>query len=99
MSEFTNLQTYRRYSTFEELLTPQHVIYTFILLFFFSCVLPVIIACPDETLTFFPFYLPLSSLPPRYNVSQVDLVSDVTCARTCVYAYVYLCMCRVYFHV
>lgn len=36
MSEFTKIyRRIRRYSTFEELLTPQHVIYTFI--FFFLC--------------------------------------------------------------
>lgn len=85
MSEFTNLQTYRRYSTFEELLTPQHVIYTFILLFFFFLVSCLSLSpVPRRNVNFFRFLpaIVLASCSIQC-VSQVDPVSDVTCARAC----------------
>lgn len=85
MSEFIRKFTdvFRRYSTFEELLIPQHVIYIF-----FLCPAPAIIACSDETLTSSVLCLPLSSLPPSIQCNSGKSVSDVICAR----AYVYVCM-------
>lgn len=99
MSEFMNLQTY------SSLLDIRRTAYTttcnlyfyFFFLFFFR-VLSAIIACPDETLTPSVLLVPLSSLPLRNSMSQVDpWVMSLVRACSCVCMYTSLYVCPVWF--